>query len=52
MRQESLLCQAKRAFVTTTNSSHGLRCYPNLIAGLTVEGVNRVWVADITYIRL
>jgi transposase InsO family protein len=52
MRQESLLCQAKRAFVTTTNSGHGLRRYPNLIAGLTVGGVNQLWVADITYIRL
>jgi putative transposase len=52
MRQESLLCHGKRAFVTTTNSDHSLRRYPNLIAGLTVEGVNRLWVADITYIRL
>jgi transposase InsO family protein len=52
MRQEGLLCQSKRAFVSTTNSAHGLRRYPNLLAGLTVEGVNRVWVADITYIRL
>jgi transposase InsO family protein len=52
MHQEGLLCHAKRAFVSTTNSRHGLRRYPNLIAGLTVEGVNRVWVADLTYIRL
>ncbi len=52
MREESLLCQAKRAFVSTTNSGHGLRRYPNLIAGLTVEGVNQLWIADITYIRL
>jgi transposase InsO family protein len=52
MHQESLLCQAKRAFVATTNSGHALRRYPNLIAGLVIEGVNRLWVADITYIRL
>jgi putative transposase len=52
MRQESLLCQPKRAFVSTTNSDHACHRYPNLIAGLMVEGVNRVWVADITYIRL
>jgi transposase InsO family protein len=52
MRQESLLCHAKRAFVTTTNSGHGFRRYPNLIAGLTIEGVHRLWVVDITYIRL
>ena len=52
MRQESLLCHGKRAFVSTTNSGHGLRRYPNVIAGLAIEGVNRVWVADLTYIRL
>jgi transposase InsO family protein len=52
MRQESLLCQPKRAFVSTTNSDHALRRYPNLITGLMVEEVNQVWVADITYIRL
>jgi putative transposase len=52
MRQEGLLCQAKRAFVATTHSGHGLRRYPNLVAGLTVESVNYLWVADITYIRL
>lgn len=52
MRAERLLCHRPRAFVATTNSAHGGRRYPNLIRGLTVEGVNRLWVADITYIRL
>ena len=52
MREERLLCRGKRSFASTTNSGHGLRRYPNLIAGLAVEGVNRLWVADITYIRL
>jgi putative transposase len=52
MRQESLLCHGKRAFVTTTNSGHGCRRYPNLITGHSVTEINQVWVADITYIRL
>jgi putative transposase len=52
MRDENLLCQRKRAFVSTTNSGHSLHRYPNLITGLMVEGMNRLWVADITYIRL
>jgi putative transposase len=52
MRQEALLCHGKRAFVATTHSGHALRRYPNLIAGLMVERVNCLWVADITYIRL
>jgi putative transposase len=52
MRQESLLCHAQRAFRATTNSRHSFRRYPNLVSGLTIDGVNRLWVADITYIRL
>jgi putative transposase len=52
MRQESLLCHVQRAFRATTNSRHSFRRYPNSIAGLTIEGVNHLWVADITYIRL
>jgi putative transposase len=52
MRQESLLCQLQRQFVVTTNSQHGYRTYPNLLAGCVVEGLDQVWVADITSIRL
>lgn len=29
MREDNLLCLAKRKFVPTTDSSHGLRVYPN-----------------------
>ena len=52
MRQESLLCQLKRRFVATTDSAHGHRTYPNLLAGLELTAVNQAWVADLTYIRL
>ena len=52
MRRESLLCQLKRRFVTTTDSLHALRTYPNLIADIGLSGPDQVWVADITYIRL
>jgi putative transposase len=53
MREESLLCQVKRSFVvTTTASAHPFRRYPNLILGSPPEGLNRVWVGDLTYIRL
>ncbi len=51
MREESLLCQLKRRFVVTTDSAHGYRTYPNLLAGATLDGLDRAWVADITYIR-
>jgi len=52
MRQESLLCQLKRRFVTTTDACHGRPVYPNLIRELRVSHLDQVWVADITYIRL
>jgi transposase InsO family protein len=52
MRQESLLCQLKRRFVTTTDARHGRPVYPNLIRELCVSHLDQVWVADITYIRL
>jgi putative transposase len=52
MREESLLCHLKRRFVPTTDSQHGYRRYPNRIKDLTIERLDQVWVADITYIRL
>jgi putative transposase len=38
--------------IATTDSNHGHKVYPNLLAGLTLTGTNQVWVADITYIRI
>jgi transposase InsO family protein len=52
MRQESLLCQLKRRFKVTTDSSHSFRRYPNLIEGTELNGPDEGWVADITYVRL
>jgi putative transposase len=52
MRDEALLCQLKRHFVTTTDSRHGLRSFLNRLAGRTVREPNQAWVADLTYIRL
>ena len=52
MRADNLLCLRRRAFVCTTNSDHQLRVYPNLARDLKVAGLNQLWVADITYIRL
>jgi len=52
MREDNLLCVTKRKFVVTTQSGHGLKVYPNLAASLTPSGIDQLWVADITYIRL
>ena len=52
MREDNLLCLRKRKFVATTDSAHGLKVYPNLAAALVVSGVDQLWRADITYIRL
>ena len=52
MRQDNLLCVRHRAFVTTTDSRHGLPVYPNVARDVEPTAVNQLWVADITYIRL
>jgi transposase InsO family protein len=53
MREDNLLCVTKRKFVVaTTDSAHGLKVYPNRAASMILTGVDQLWVADITYIRL
>ena len=52
MKEYSLQAELKRAFVRTTDSAHGHRAYPNLLRDRCVTGVNQVWVADLTYIRI
>ena len=53
MREDNLLCVRKRKFrVTTTDSHHGRKVYPNLAGEMELHGINQLWVADITYIRL
>jgi putative transposase len=52
MREDNLLCLRKRKFVVTTDSNHGHNVYPNLAGKMTLTGLDRLWIADITYIRL
>ena len=52
MREDNLLCVRKRKFVVTTDSNHGRKVYPNLARKMMLTGINQLWVADITYIRL
>jgi transposase InsO family protein len=52
MREDNLLCLRRRKFVRTTDSAHPFPVYPNLARGMAVKGLDQLWVADITYIRL
>lgn len=51
-REMGLLQVQKRRKRRTTDSKHGFRRYPNLVASLEVTYPDQVWVSDITYIRL
>lgn len=52
LREDNLLCIRKRKFVVTTDSNHGRRVYSNLAGAMVLTGVDQLWGADITYIRL
>ncbi len=52
MRQDNLLCLKKRFKPITTDSSHGLPVYPNLLKNIKITGLNQAWVSDITYVQL
>ena len=52
MRDDNLLAIQPKRFVVTTNSKHKFEVYLNLAARMKLSGINQLWVADITYIRL
>jgi transposase InsO family protein len=52
LRLYGLLLRKRRRKPKTTDSYHWLHKYPNLIKDLEVTQAHRLWVSDITYIRL
>jgi transposase InsO family protein len=52
MQEDNLLALQPKCFKVTTNSNHKLEIYLNLAARMKLTGINQLWVADITYIRL
>jgi len=52
LREDNLLCIRRKKFVRTTDANHSFPIYPNLAQEMALTGVDQLWVADITYIRL
>lgn len=48
LRFHGLLVRRRRRMVKTTDSSHWLKRYPNLIIGLELNESEQLWVSDIT----
>ena len=52
MSEDNLLAVQPKSFVVTTDSDHELEVCLNLAGRMKLTGVNQLWIADITYIRL
>ena len=52
MRQMGLLRRIRPRKQHTTNSRHGFRRFPNLVAERVAREPDEIWVCDLTYVRL
>jgi len=53
MRADNLLCLRRTPFApATTDSRHSWHVVANLARGMVLSGLDQLWVADITYLRL
>ena len=53
MRTDNLLSLRAKSYVPrTTDARHAFRIVPNLVRDLIPSGLDQIWVADITYVRL
>lgn len=52
LRTQNLLVVKRKTRVSTTQSSHWLRKYPNLIKDKNPNTSNQIWVSDITYLKI
>lgn len=52
LRNNELLIKRKKKYVSTTESHHRFHKHKSLIKGIAIDRPNRVYVSDITYIRL
>lgn len=51
LRDNNLLIRKRKNYTKTTNSHHWLKKHPNLVKGLVPKCPNKLWVADITYLK-
>jgi len=52
MKNMGIQGRKKKRFVSTTYSNHNLKVYPNLAKDLVLNSTDKLWCADITYIRI
>jgi len=52
MGDDNLLAIQPKRFVVTTNSKHKCEVHLNLAGRMRLTGINQLWVADLTYVRL
>jgi putative transposase len=53
MREDNLIAMRRKPFAPpTSDSRHDFLIVPNLLRNLVPSGLDQIWVADITYIRL
>jgi len=52
MREDNLLAIRARRYWITTDSQHELDVFLNLAGRMKLTGMNQLWIADLTYIRL
>lgn len=51
LARNNLLVRKKKRRIFTTQSSHWLRTYPNLVRDFIPKAPNELWVSDITYLK-
>ena len=52
MQEMGIQGRIKYKYVSTTDSKHNNKVYSNLVKDKELSGINQVWCADITYIRI
>jgi putative transposase len=52
MRLDNLLSLRRSAFVSTTDSDHDFEVHVKLANRVQLSGMNQLWLADITFVRL